>query len=347
MAGLAVDATVLRQKGRELYLFAMSSALLRRICYVTPRSHDDPDEVQRIVDPRRAKEIGEYIQQANSLLPNAIVVSLTDQVLVEQTGNPSVKVLQFPDDSGKFAYILDGQHRVEGFKNSGGVEFDLPVVAIYKADDALRGKIFADINSKQVRVSDVHLLSLYYQIKELPIDETPVLDVIVRLNTDPDSPLRGRIKMLDGDRDTWVKNTAMKLWLSPHLTSGGVLAAKSVAEKAQIMKDFFRAVAELWPDAWGKLNKYNLSRPLGFEIMSNIFPAVKHRVDLNKGRQYTTDNFVSQMQPLLNAKLELPGLGALDIDWLRGSMVILANRATRTVMIRQLSDALRKADEPE
>jgi hypothetical protein len=77
MADFAVNATVLRQKGRELYSFGMRSDQLRKISYVTPRSSDDPQEVQRIMSPHRAKEIGECLKQANSLLPNAIVVSLT------------------------------------------------------------------------------------------------------------------------------------------------------------------------------------------------------------------------------------------------------------------------------
>jgi DGQHR domain-containing protein len=145
---------------------------------VTPRSHDDLDEIQRILDKKRAKEIGEYIKEANSLLPNSIVVSLTAEVFIQSSGMDGIKVIRFPNDEGKYAYILDGQHRLEGFKHSDGIEFDLPVVAIYNADDTLRGKIFADINSKQERVSDMHLLSLYYQIKELPADDSSVMDVL-------------------------------------------------------------------------------------------------------------------------------------------------------------------------
>jgi DGQHR domain-containing protein len=345
MAGLTVNAAVLKQKGWELYLFGMNSTRLRRICYVTPRSHDDPDEVQRILNPKRAKEIGEYIRQANSLLPNALVVNLSEDVTVEATGTDGVKILRFPQEEGKLAYILDGQHRLEGFKYSEGIEFDLPVVAIHNADDALRGKIFADINSKQVPVSDVQLLALYYQIKDLPEEETPVMDVIVRLNEDPDSPLRGRIRMMDTDKGTWIKNTALKQWLSPHLTPGGVLATKNAAEKAQIVKEYFRAIEHLWPTAWGELGKYNLCRPIGFEIVLSIFGVVKQRCDLNFGRQYTAEGFRSQMEPLLDAVIELPGGGKLVLDWQRGSMSILANRAARTLISRQLADKLRAADE--
>ena len=84
MAGFSINAAVLKQKGHELFCFGMNSAELKRICYVTPRSADAPEEIQRIVNPRRAKEIGEYIKQANSLFPNSIVVSLTEAVAIQE-----------------------------------------------------------------------------------------------------------------------------------------------------------------------------------------------------------------------------------------------------------------------
>src|SRR5438105_9185785 len=104
MAGFTINAIVLKQKAWELYCFGLSSERLRDICYVTPRSNDDPEEIQRILDPRRAKEIGEYIKQANSLLPNALVVSLSDSVRIESSGTDSIKTIHFPTEHGKFAY---------------------------------------------------------------------------------------------------------------------------------------------------------------------------------------------------------------------------------------------------
>ncbi|MCP4541817.1 MAG: DGQHR domain-containing protein [Chloroflexi bacterium] len=345
MAGFEVTANILKQKGYELYLFSMNSALLNKICYVTPRSHDDPDEVQRILNNKRAKEIGQYIQEETALLPNAIVVSLTTEVEITNTGNPHQKVLHFPSDDDKLAYVLDGQHRLAGFEYSEGTDFDLPVVALWNADDHLRGKIFADINSKQVKVTNVHLLSLYYQIRELPSEESSTMDVVIQLNDNRDSPLNGKIKMMDADRGCWVTNRHMKRCLAPHTESGGVLSRKPPAQQAVIFKEFFKGVQRVWPDAWGNTREYMLCRPMGIETILSMFTAAKHRCDLNDGRQYTADTFERQLQVLQDVTIELPGGGALTLTWERGPFGSLSNKAGKTWIRKQLLDQLRQADE--
>lgn len=347
MAEFAVSATVLKQRGQELYCFAMGSAQLRKICYVTPRSEDDPEEIQRILKPARARAIGEYIKEDDSLLPSALVVSLTDEVRVDASGVDNVKVLVFPDVEGHFAYILDGQHRLAGFDYSDGIQFDLPVVALYNAPIAMRGKVFADINSKQERVTDVQLLEIYYQIGGLPQDDARVVSVVHMLANDPDSPLHGKIKVLDTDKGAWVKNVALKRWLAPHLTVGGALSSKTTAQQARIVKDYLRAVSELWPDAWGNLGDYMLSRFFGLEVMLGIFAQVKTRCDLNCGREYSVGSFLSQMQPIKSASIKLPApAGDIPLDWLRSTMAIISNTPGRRLIVHQLADILQRADEP-
>jgi DGQHR domain-containing protein len=229
VAGPVVTAHLLKQKGYELYLFSMNSRTLRRLCYVTPRSEDSPEEVERILSTARAKEIGAYIKGQTSLLPNAIVVSLTTEVTISPTGTSSQVVIQFPLEEGKYAYILDGQHRLAGFDHSEGVEFDLPVVALQNASIELRGKVFADINSKQVKVSDVHLLALYYQIKELPSEEAATMGVVQQLAESNDSPLRGKVRRRDDEKGCWVTNKHIKICIAPYTMSGGVLYGKNTA----------------------------------------------------------------------------------------------------------------------
>jgi hypothetical protein len=86
---------------------------------------------------------------------------------------------------------------------------------------------------------------------------------------------------------------------------------------------------------------------MGFEITIGLFGPVKHRCDLNRGRQYTADSFASQMAPLVGATIELPGGGKLPIDWERGVMGSVANSSGRTLITKQLADLLRAADEED
>lgn len=348
MAGLRVNARVLQQKGHKLYMFALSSEDLARLSYVTPRSRDDPEEIQRIVIESRAKEIGKYIQEELSLFPNAIVVSLADEVQIHPTGSDGEVTIDFPSDEGRYAYILDGQHRLKGFDHSDGIVFDLPVVALHGADEKLRAKIFADINSKQAQVSDVHLLSLYYQIRVLPPEEGAAVDVVKALTEDVDSPLRNKIKFLDDQKGAWVKNTAMKRWIGTHTQSGGAIAKKSPGDQAQILKEYFKGVQATWPEAWGNNKTHALTKPFGLELTAGVFAAVKHRVDLNFGRLYTAENFKQALSPLKTMKIQIPGAGAtaaIPLTWESGHLGPLSNASGRALIRRQIIDHLHAADE--
>jgi len=344
MAQFTVNAIVLKQNGIDLYLFAMNSKHLRKICFVAPRGTESPEEIQRILKPKRAQEIGEYIKQPASILPNVIVINLPETVKILPTSRENEVTIQFPAIEGKFCYILDGQHRLAGFDYSEGTEFDLPIVALYNANEHTRGKVFADINSKQERVSDVHILELYYQIKELPMDETATMDIVHRLAKDNDSPFFGKIMLLDGEKNKWVKNKLLKQRLSPHVENGGVLYGKISAVQTQIIKEYLKAVQIVWSNAWGNNKEYVLTKNMGIEIIFSIFAEVKHRCDLNEGKQYTKENFAKQLQPLVNCDVAVPG-GAITMNWESSKMGMLAHRAGRALITKQFKNMLRKADE--
>jgi len=349
VAGPRLRATVVRQKEHSLYLFSMDSATLNRVAYVTPRSHDDPTEIQRILNPRRAREIAAYIEKAGTLLPTAVVVSLEGDVRVTPIEDNQV-IIEFPEEEGKFAYVLDGQHRLAGFRES-AVQFDLPVVALHGADEATRAKVFADINSKQEPITDVLILELYYQIKDLPKDESALVDVIHSLNSHEDSPLAGKIKILDDQKGTWVKNTIFKRFLGAAVKDSGI-DVKSPSEQAAILKQYFRAIQRMWPEAWGNNKEYNLTRSFGLEVVVRSFPAAKARVDLNAGREYTEANFYEQIMPLREAILEIDlgdaGVVPVRLDWRREGLDFLSRgQKAREAVINQVRRLLYLADEGE
>jgi len=77
-----------------------------------------------------------------------------------------------------------------------------------------------------------------------------------------------------------------------------------------------------------------------------VFDEVKHRCDLNRGKQYTADSFEQMMKPLVGAAVALPGGAEIALDWRRGgSMALVGNQAMKTHVTRQLSKTLMAADD--
>jgi DGQHR domain-containing protein len=348
MAQFTITANVLNQHSFKLYLFPMRSSTLKRISYVTPRTKASPEEVQRILNKERSVELGKYIKEENNILPNAIVVSLNDEVKVNFIEDGKVATLTFPDEDEKVAYILDGQHRVAGFDYSDGTEFDLPIVALHNIDVSIRGKIFADINSKQVRVTDNLVLDIYYHIKALSAETSATMDVVYALNTNPQSPLKDKIKVLDTDKDTWLTNKKTKDLIAPYTQIGGVLHNKTPNQQATILIDYLKAIRNTWPEAWGDNKRSTLTKTFGLEVMFGAFGDAKHRCDLNEGRQYTEETFTRQLEALKGAKLQMSkelGGGDIDLNWRSGPFAILSNKVGRAFIRKGIQDVLVRADE--
>jgi DGQHR domain-containing protein len=334
------EAQILRQSDFTLYAFVLNSAVLKKITYALPRTTDNPNEIQRIRSDSRCKEIGEYVQKQDSVLPNSIVVNLTEHVRIEPTARTGISTVIFPSTEGKFAYLLDGQHRVGGFEHSNGVEFDFPVVALHKAADHIAGKIFADINSKQEKVSDVHLLDLYYKIKALPQEDAAAMDVVGLLNADNNSVLKGKIKTNVGQKGTWIKNTFLKMILQPYIGKGGILAQRTSSQQAKVFKSYLQAVSELFQEAWDS-KKHVLTKAMGIEIVMGVFKDVVSRCQAYEANQLTVESFKRQLKPLVGAKILLLKKET-PLDWSSAVFSKLSNKPAKTEIKKELSSILTK-----
>jgi hypothetical protein len=109
-------------------------------------------------------------------------------------------------------------------------------------------------------------------------------------------------------------------------------------------------VQHTWPEAWADRKNYSLTKPYGIEALCAIFGAVKHRVDLNRGKQYTAANFAEQLEVLKDVQIEI-GRDAennplsVPLTWKTGSFGPLQGAGGKAVLARQLVDALQRADE--
>lgn len=340
---MRVPVQILNQKGHSLYMFAMNSALLRDISYVVPKSRDDPQEIQRGLDDARLRDIGKYVKLENSLFPNNIVLNLSNEVQFVAGATPSEGTLVFPSKDKKVGYILDGQHRLYGFKHSGGVEFDLPVVALKDVDPNLAYKIFADINSKQQKVSPVLLELLLHEIGDLAEEEDLAVRIVHRLNNDADSVLKEKIRVYPEDKKTWLKAPGLVQLLQPIVGVGGPLQGMPESRQTTILKNYFRAFSELYSEAWTVRKGHVLTKYIGFYLTCGLFERIYRRCQLYEGGLMEVPAISRQLEHMGKVEL-IEGAAPVPLDWKTDPFARFVGRKGMNFLRRRLLIALPERD---
>lgn len=207
-----VVATRGKMGGETFYAFLIRPDELLKIAYVghkASRNIDDLKTYQRMLKPRRLKEIAEYINDGGKF-PTNIVVNLkaTRQRglqfdMKENFGYEALGVLHLPPTYGS-AWIIDGQHRLYGyayareetvFKDDTTV---VPVLAYENLPADIEMNLFIDVNSRQVKVNTGLLVELYADLHWQSPDSEKAFQaqlsrIASRLNLQTTSPLYERM----------------------------------------------------------------------------------------------------------------------------------------------------------
>ena len=207
------------------------------------------------------------------------------------------------------AKVLDGQHRIEGFKEYKGPPFDLNVTIFVGADLPDQASIFATVNRTQTRVNR----SLVYDLFELSNTRSPERtchEITVALDTAKGSPFHRRIKRLgvatEGrfdetlsqanvvdlllryisnnpakDRDELKRGRAIPLADAEtvqRLIFRNLFLSGKDLDIAKIVRNLFDAVRERWPNAWNASGRgAMLNKTNGFRaLMRFLRPAYLH-----------------------------------------------------------------------
>jgi len=299
MAPLRITAIQFRQKKIRICLFSMPANQLRKLVSPKEKLSTHPEGIQRILDPKRVKKIAEYISMPETILPNNIIVDFNDEVIVESTSTPGLVHVVFPDDEGAFGHILDGQHRLYGatHADSSQQSIELAVTALLLDDPKAAGRIFADINSTQKPVSKVLLVALQKELGALPKAEDTAAAVLESLNEDNDSPLKGRIKMFQDEKNKWITNDQAVKYLIPLFRDSGSLYHFKVDTSTTLLKLYFNAIKSVFPRAWGNNKDFRLTRSAGIEIMLGLFDRVRERAQ-SINPSPTISDFAVAMEPI-------------------------------------------------
>lgn len=272
---LQLPALEVRQgKDRVLYSFAVDGKLLSEFTTVSRIARTN-DIIQGYQRPEVLSHIGEiraYIESANPMLPNAIVVAFDHRVRFEPLGEGTplqpysrlgtlhIPVVECEDDANKPGWIVDGQQRAAAVREAEIDRFPICVVGFVAATDTEQREQFILVNSTKPLPK-----GLVYEL--LPATETKLPTLLKRrrfptvlldrLNLDKDSPLRGMIRTPTVVSGLIKDNSIIKM-LGNSLSDGLLFRFRgeereegNPEEMLPPLKEFWAAVSEVFKSAWG------------------------------------------------------------------------------------------------
>lgn len=171
-------------------LLSMSIVDRRKI-----KHNDKIAGVQRELKQEKVRQIQSYLTAFDATFPNSIIVSVLDE-FVQSRNDKEIELIV---DEATFS-IIDGQHRVEGFRESADIDFELILTIFIDLDVEQQANIFATINSQQTKVDPS--LSLSSELDStLFTPDKMMVEIAQSMNFDKESPWYKGIKLLGAGTD--------------------------------------------------------------------------------------------------------------------------------------------------
>ncbi|MCT7473653.1 DGQHR domain-containing protein [Aliarcobacter cryaerophilus] len=238
---IRVPALKVSQPLGDFYVVSLTAKDLLDVCYsVKAEILEDADEntdtlfktikkltgTQRETKKSRLEQIKNYTETVDASFPNTIILGANLKESGELEKNPEkkwrIEVQEFKNDNGDkikyytlvipskepLASIIDGQHRLYGFRDSSKKDMMLVCSVFLNLPMPYHAQIFTNINMNQKKVDR----NLAYQLFQFDLNEgntktwTPETLAVYFTRVfaeDDDSPFKGKIKLgLSGDEPT-------------------------------------------------------------------------------------------------------------------------------------------------
>jgi DGQHR domain-containing protein len=260
--------------------------------------------IQRPLNPKRVKEIQQYVRTKDACFPTSVILSVSANCASYDADAGSLTLSNYLDEEEpsrtllyrQIAKVIDGQHRIEGLKGFTDETFALNVCIFIDIDVAEEGYIFSTVNLAQTKVNK----SLAYDLFDLAKAKSPQKlchNIAVALDQNKDSPFHERIKRLgvatEGRFNETLTQATFVESLLPYLSSNpvqdrdiyirgkvpdrvGAMESEQLLfrnmmidnrdlEIADVVWNYFDAVRLKWPEAWDNMGRGSmLNKTNGF-----------------------------------------------------------------------------------
>ena len=317
---LRIPAIEIRQGARTLYSFGVDGKLLHEFATVSRIRRDEDHQLDGYQRPEvlsHIKQIQDYLESDDPLLPNAIVIAFDRRVTFEPSdvqpvgrGFTRFGTLVIPaDDSApdeeKPGWIVDGQQRSAAIRDANVNAFPLSVTSFITDDAQEQREQFILVNSTKPLPKGL----IYELLPETEAKLPRLLHrrrfpayLLQRLNFDEDSPLRGMIRS-PTNPDGVIKDNSILKMLENSLNEGALHIYRDpftgkgdVNSMLVLLKNYWSAVADVFEGAWGlPPKKSRLSHGVGIVSMGFLMDAIADGVH---DRVPSTTDFKDALTPL-------------------------------------------------
>ncbi|TVL50844.1 hypothetical protein AYI98_07670 [Shewanella algae] len=267
MTYLRVPALRIKQGvERQLFSLAVEGKRITDIATISriKRGGEELLGYQRPEVQKHIYEIKRYIESANPMIPNPIIIAFDNRVYFEpfseQDDSIGHLVIPFSDatEFQKPGFIVDGQQRTAALRDADIESFVMPVSAFITENDADQREQFMLVNStKPLPKTLLHELAPHTEGR-LPSDlqarKFPSL-LTQRLNFG-EGPLKGKIKTATNPAGIIADTSIIKM-IEGSLHDGALYHFRDAesgtgdeAKMVQLLNNFWYAVAAVFKDEW-------------------------------------------------------------------------------------------------
>ncbi|MGO9791896.1 MAG: DGQHR domain-containing protein DpdB [Solirubrobacteraceae bacterium] len=302
---LRLPALAIRQSSlRTLYSFAVDGKKLPLFAAVSRVKRDAQHHVagyQRAESLEHIHTIRRYLETVDAVLPNALVVAFDSRVRFEpivdtttdeetQMGHIVVPVDEAETDEEKPAWIVDGQQRTAAIRDANVERFPVCVTAFITDSVMEQRSQFILVNStKPLPKGLIHELLPVTPVADLPLyllKRRFPAQLLDRLNYEPDSPFKGRIRTPTTTTGVIKDNSILKM-LSISIEDGalyewfdGNRGTGDVESMLTLLKRYWSAVAAVFPTAWdAPPRRSRLVHGVGIVALGCLMDEMTYKID--------------------------------------------------------------------
>jgi DGQHR domain-containing protein len=301
-------ATRVRQKDGIFYFVAYpAEELLRKVRFmsrfygegeqIAPVEPKEDDEIarfiakierndkafQRQLSRAKVRAITNFYETAVSQppIPGTVLLFTPERLRFSRAGT-SENVGHLEEPSGHYL-IIDGQHRLAALqfykqdRPDDARTIHVPCVIFDGRSEDFATEMFVIINSTPTRINKSHLVDLYERVSWAAPDKKFAARVVELLYSESDSPLRYRINRLGGrsQQEKWILQAELfnelHRWVTRdwrRIERDGT-DAREAAKFYAVVRDFLKAAARVWGEAWGNPN-YMVTKPVTLKALVRV-----------------------------------------------------------------------------